>query len=104
MSSPVSRTHDRPSLAVGLAVWLFALAVSTVTFQVAVSASGHAKEDLDALPFWLYPTVAMIGLWVPTMAGLWWAARRFGGRSLSDTYGLRFSRTDLLGEIGRAHV
>lgn len=80
-----------------LVVWVGALIASVVLTQIAIAATGHAGEDLNDLPFWLYPAVSMLLLWIPTVAGLWWVSKRhLSGRMLSD-FRCSFAAVDLIG-------
>lgn len=89
--------ETRASVGIAVAAWLAVVAGSIVGFQIVVSASGYAGDDLDETPFWLYPISSMLVLWVPTLLVLWWVSRRYlTGRPLCD-YGLSFAPADLLG-------
>lgn len=80
-----------------LVVWVGALIASVVLFQVVIAVTGHAGEDLNDLPFWLYPAVSMVLLWVPTLVGLWWASKRHLTGHLLQDFKLAVAPIDLLG-------
>jgi membrane protease YdiL (CAAX protease family) len=91
---------ERPSRAgigVSLAVWFGTVAASLIIFQIVVAASGHSGEQLDRLPFWLYPTISMVSLWLPTIGALWWVSQRFLTGRFRDDFGFRFAWVDLVG-------
>lgn len=91
--------ENAPRVTVGVAVtaWFAVLAASVVLFQAVASVSGYGGEDMDLVPFWLYPVSSMLSLWIPTIAVLWWVSRRFGSRSPRRDYGVSFAPIDLVG-------
>lgn len=89
--------HEAAPIGPVIVVWVAALVGSVVLFQIALAISGHAGDEFSDLPFWLYPTVSMLALWIPTVGGLVWVSKRtLSGRMLQD-FGLRFRVVDLVG-------
>lgn len=89
----------RPQSGIGIAAaaWAGAIAASIVCFQIVVAVTGHSGEDLDSLPFVIFPISSMLSLWVPTLLILWvLSTRRLTGSVVAD-YGLRFRWIDLIG-------
>ncbi len=92
--------EDRPARAgigTAAAVWFGSVAVSVVAFQLIVGAAGYGGEPTQDLPFWLYPSMSMMVLWIPTLAALSWVSRRRLSGSFRVDYGFRFSLVDLAG-------
>ena len=88
---------SRTSIGIAVAAWLAVIAASVLGFQIVVSAAGYAGDDLDEVPFWLYPISSMLVLWVPTLIVLWWVSRRYlTGHPLRD-YTVSFGPIDLVG-------
>jgi len=99
-SKPGEQSSEQPigaPIGAVLVVWVGALIASVLLFNVALAVSGHSGEELNDLPFWLYPTVSMVVLWLPTIVGLTWVSRRNLSGSVLRDFGFSFRRSDLLG-------
>jgi len=90
-------SRPQPGIGVAAAVWAGAIAASVVCFQIVVAATGHSGEDIDSLPFSIFPISSMLSLWLPTLLLLWLLSRRRLSGSLVSDFGLRFRWIDLLG-------
>ena len=97
MSRTEPEPRPLPGIGIAAAAWAGAIAASVVCFQVVVAATGHSGDDIDSLPFSVFPISSMLSLWVPTLVILWVLSnRRFSGSLVAD-YALRFRWIDLVG-------
>lgn len=97
MSQVQPELRPQPGIGLAAAAWAGAIAASVVCFQVVVAVTGHSGDDIDSLPFVIFPISSMLSLWVPTLLILWTlGTRRLSGSLVAD-YGLRFRWIDIIG-------
>jgi hypothetical protein len=77
-----------------LVIWIGAWLVGQVLAAAVAAASGHTNV-VDAGPVWFFG-IAVAG-WVPLVAGVWGAGRRFGTGNLASDFGYSFRPIDLIG-------
>ena len=94
--TPVVRVAEGSRVTIGIAVaaWALSWVLGVLVSSVVVGLTG--ETSVDEAPIWV--TVAgTAAMWVPMVLVLREVSVRFGVRRFIDDYGLRFSRTDLLG-------
>lgn len=98
-SLAISRPVSRPvSISVGIAAatWLCGWLAGNVAGTIVLAVSGHAETDSSLRPAWVSAATA-VALWIPQIAALVVASRRFAtGRPTAD-YAARFRPIDLVG-------
>ena len=84
------------SIGVAATTWLVGWLFGNIAGSVVLAASGHASQESSLRPVWV-SSLATVALWVPQIAALVIASRRFAtGRPLAD-YSVRFRPVDLVG-------
>jgi uncharacterized protein len=82
------------SLPHAILIWLGAWIVGSIAASIVLVASGH-DSVADAGHGWL--VAISVAQWVPMVAALWAAGRRFGVGKIAADYGLSFRPIDLVG-------
>jgi membrane protease YdiL (CAAX protease family) len=97
-SIPVSPISAAPHISLGTAAltWLIGWLAGNIAGSAVLAASGYADRAAADRPAWV-AVVASFALWIPQLAALAIASRRFAtGRPVAD-YALRFRPIDLVG-------